>query len=72
MVASTRRFDDVLELIEQLPWDQREALLDIVRKRMAAEERKRIASSVRSARREHARGKTRAVTAEELMREIAG
>jgi hypothetical protein len=72
MSAHTFRFADLLEMIERLPLDERESLIDVARKRLAQDERKRIAASVRSARREHARGKTKPVTADELMREITG
>jgi hypothetical protein len=72
MSAQVVRFSDLLDLVERLPVEDRESLIEVVRKRMAADERRRIAASVRSARREHARGKTKPVTPEELMREIAG
>ena len=71
MSARTLRFADLLEMIEQLPLDERQSLIDLANKRLADEERRRIAASVRSARREHARGKTKSVTPEELMREIS-
>ncbi len=72
MSARTFRFADLLEMIERLPLDERASLIDVVRKRIADDERRRIAASVRSAHREHARGKAKPVTPEELMREIAG
>ena len=72
MAASTLRFADLLETIERLPLEERESLIDVVRKRIVDDERRRIADSVRAARREHARGKTSPATPEELMREITG
>jgi hypothetical protein len=72
MSAHTFRFSDLLERIERLSLDERSSLIEVVRKRIADEERRRIAASVRSARREHARGKAKPVTPEELMQEIAG
>jgi hypothetical protein len=72
MSSRTFRFADLLEMIERLPLDERQSLIDVASKRLADDERKRIAASVRSARREHARGKSKPVTPEDLMREIAG
>jgi hypothetical protein len=70
MSAHAVRFADLVEMIDRLPLEQQESLVDVVRKRMADQERRRINTSIRSARREHARGRTRPATADELMREI--
>jgi hypothetical protein len=59
-------------MIEKLPLEERGSLIEIARKRLADDERRRIAASARAARREHARGKTKPVTPEQLMQEIAG
>jgi hypothetical protein len=64
------RFADLVEMIDRLPLDERESLVDVVRKRIADDQRRRIAASIRSARREHARGRCAPATPEELMREI--
>ena len=64
------RFADLIEMIERLPLEQREGLLDVVRQRIAEDRRRRIAASVRSARREHARGRSRPTTPDQLIREI--
>lgn len=72
MSAASRRFGDLLEMIERLPLDERESLIDVVQKRIAEDARKRIAASARAAKREHARGKSRPATAEEIMREVSG
>jgi hypothetical protein len=63
-------FADLVEMIDRLPLDERESLVDVVRKRIADDGRRRIAASIRSARREYARGRCRSTTPEELMREI--
>jgi hypothetical protein len=70
MSASTVRFADLVEMIDRLPLDQRESLVDVVRKRIADDQRRRIAASIQSARREHKRGRCKPTTPEELMREI--
>ena len=48
------RFSDLVEMIDRLPLDQREGLLDVVRKRVADDRRRRLAASIRAARGEHA------------------
>ena len=70
MPAHVVRFADVIAMIEKLPLDERESLVDVVRKRNADDTRQRISASIRSARREHRRGKARPVTPNELMKEI--
>jgi hypothetical protein len=70
MSAHAVRFADLVEMIDRLPLDQRASLVDVVQRRIAADERRRIAASIRAARREHSRGKCRPVTPDELMREI--
>jgi DNA-directed RNA polymerase subunit K/omega len=64
------RFDELLEMIDRLSVDERANLMQVVAKRLALDERRRIAKSVHSARREHAAGKTSPTNPEELMREI--
>jgi len=70
MSAHPVRFADLVEMIDRLPLDERESLVDVVRKRIADDQRRRIAASIRSARREHSRGRCKPVTPDELMREI--
>jgi len=70
MSARAACFADLVDMIDRLPLDQRQSLLDVVRKRIADDERRRIAASIRSARREHRHGRCKPTTPEELMREI--
>jgi len=72
MSTASLRFSDLLEMIERLPLDERESLIEVVQKRIAEDGRKRIAASARAAKREHARGKSKPSTPEEIMREITG
>ena len=71
MSAHPIRFADLVEMIDQLPLEQRESLVEVVRKRNADDERRRIAASIRSAKRELRLGRCKPVTPEELMREIS-
>jgi uncharacterized protein (UPF0248 family) len=63
-------FDEVLDAIEHLPEEQRTDLIDVVRHRIAERGRQRILADARDARVEHAAGKTRAMSIEDLMGEI--
>ncbi len=66
------RFADLVEMIDRLPLEQRESLVDVVRRRIADDERRRIAASIRSARQQHSRGRCKPTTPDELIREILG
>jgi len=66
----TTTFDEVLDVIEALPADQQADLVDVVRRRLAERGRQRIVDDAREARAEHAAGKTRDVSVDELMREL--
>ncbi|HZK79700.1 MAG TPA: hypothetical protein VFC46_01505 [Humisphaera sp.] len=66
----TTTFDEVLEAIEHLPEEQQADLVDLVRRRLAERGRERIIADAREARAEHAAGKTRPMSVEDLMREI--
>jgi hypothetical protein len=63
-------FAEVLEAVEHLSPDEQEALLQIVRRRMAERGRKRLAAEIRRARKEFAQGRCKPATVEEIMREI--
>ena len=70
MSAHSVRFADLVEMIDRLPLEEREGLVEVVRKRNADDQRRRIVASIRAARREHDRGRCKPTTPEELMREI--
>lgn len=72
MPAPAVRFADLVEMIDRLPLDERESLVEVVQRRNSDDERRRIAASIRSARREYKRGRAKPVTPDELMREILG
>ena len=70
MSAHPVRFADLVEMVDRLPLDDRESLVEIVRKRIADDQRRRITASIRSARQEHTRGRCQPAAPEELLREI--
>ena len=63
-------FDEVLDAVEHLPEEQQADLVDVVRRRLAERGRQRIIADALEARAEHAAGKTRATSIEDLMSEV--
>lgn len=64
-------FQDALELIETLPEDQQESLIQILQLRIVERRRERLASNIQKARKEFQQGEMRTGTVTELMKEIA-
>ena len=64
------KLSKVLEAADKLTLDEQEALVEIVRRRIAQQRRVQLAREIRSARREFQSGRPRAVSLDELMREI--
>jgi hypothetical protein len=63
-------FSDVVEAASNLSFDEQEALVEILRRRMAEQRRALLAQEIQDADREHDRGECRPASADELMREI--
>ena len=66
-----KTFQKALEIVESLPEEQRESLMDIVRRRLIEERRDRLAQSIKEAREEYKRGKIRKGTVDDLMNELS-
>ena len=66
----TTTFDEVLDIIESFPEEQRESIVEIVKRRLTEERRERLAQTVKEARQEYARGEVRRGTVDDLIREI--
>jgi len=64
-------FQRVLEIIESLPKDQRESLIEIVRHRLIEERRDGLAQSIREAKEEYNRGEIKRGTVDDLMSELS-
>ena len=69
-MAEALPFGEVLEKVEQLSLEDREALVDIVRSRIAEQRRAELAKDIREARRELKAGRARPATPDELLEEI--
>ncbi len=64
------RFSDVLESVDALPTEDKEMLIDIIRKRMAEERRDEMRRSIEEANAEFEAGLCKPMTVEEIMAEI--
>ena len=63
-------FSDVLESVESLPMDEKEMLIDIIRKRMSEERRDEIMLDIEEAERDFREGRCKTATVDEIMQEI--
>ena len=66
----TTTFDEALDIIESFPEEQRESIVEIVKRLLTEERRERLAQTVKEARQEYARGEVRRGTVDDLIREI--
>ena len=64
-------FQQVLEMVEGLPEEQQQDLVEIVRNRQRERRREALAAAVEQARRELTRGEVRRGTVDDLMADIA-
>jgi ribosome recycling factor len=67
----TKTFDEALEIIESFPEDQKESIIEIVKRWLTEERRERLAKAVKEAREEYSRGEVRRGTVDDLLHEIA-
>jgi len=63
-------FQKALEIIESLPEEQRESLIEIVKHRLIEERRDRLAQSIKEAREEYRQGKVKKGTVDDLMHDL--
>ncbi len=66
----TLPFGEVLDAADRLSADEQEELIAVLRRRLAAQGRKRVIADVEESRKEFLAGGCRSVTVDELMREI--
>jgi hypothetical protein len=66
----TGTFQEALDIIESLPEDQQEDLINIIQRRRLERRRELIAESIKEARAEYARGEVTRGTVDDLMQEI--
>jgi hypothetical protein len=63
-------FGEVLEIVDQMSLEEQEAIIEILRQRLAEEGRKRIAADIEESRAEFAAGNCRLTTTDELLGEL--
>ena len=63
-------FGEVLDSVESLPFDDKEMLIDIIKKRMAEERRDEMRRAIEEARAEYEAGLCKEATVDEIMAEI--
>jgi ribosome recycling factor len=63
-------FQDALEIIESLPEEQRESLMEIVKHRLIEERRDRLAQIIKEAKEEYKNGEFKKGTIEDLLRDL--
>ena len=66
----TGTFDEALEIIESFPEEQKESIIEIVKRRLTEDRRERLAQTVKEVRDEYARGEVRRGSVDDLMLEI--
>lgn len=64
-------FQDALDVVESLPEQQQEDLIDIVRRRIIEHRRNQLAENIKQARQEFARGEVTRGPVDDLMKELA-
>ena len=67
----TVTFQDALDIVESLPKDQQENLIDIIKRRIIERKREVLAEHIKEAREEYRREEVRHDSADDLMKEIA-
>jgi hypothetical protein len=70
-ITKTATFDEALDIIESLPEDQKESIIEIVKHRLIEDRRDLLVQNIKEAREEYARGEARRGTVDDLIREIA-
>jgi hypothetical protein len=67
----TATFDEALDIIESLPEEQKESIIEIVKHRLIEDRRDQLVQNIKEAREEYSRGEVRRGTVDDLFREIA-
>jgi hypothetical protein len=70
MSNSPAKFAEALACVENLPFEDQEALVEVVNKRIAVARRKEILQEIADARRDYSAGKVKRGSSADLMREL--
>lgn len=72
MSSQIGAFQEALEIVESLPQQQQEELIDIIRRRHLERRREQLAQDIKEARAEYARGEVSRGSVDDLMKELDG
>ncbi|MGQ9619215.1 MAG: hypothetical protein ACUVUG_09690 [Candidatus Aminicenantia bacterium] len=64
-------FQEILEMVDSLPENQQEDLINIVRRRLIERRREILSESIREAREEYARGEIQKGTVDDLLKDLS-
>jgi len=67
----TATFDEALDIIESLPEDQKESIIEIVKLRLIENRRNVLVQNIKEAREEYSNGEVRRGSVDDLMRELS-
>jgi hypothetical protein len=70
MAHQTVTFQEALDVVESLPEEQQENLIDIIRRRLIEHRREELAEHIKEAREEYRRGEVHRGTVDDLIREL--
>ena len=68
---TTSTFQNALDVIESLPEEQQESLIDIVHRRIIERRREILAKNIHEARQEYLRGDVKRGTVDDLLKELS-
>jgi hypothetical protein len=69
-MAQVQKFGDLLDAVDNLSREEKEAFLEVLQRRLSEERRQEIAKEIEAARREFQTGESRPVDVDDLMKEI--
>lgn len=69
-MEQVEKFQDILEAADRLSLEDKEALIDVLQRRLVDQRREEIAREIDAARREFQSGQCQSMTPDELMKEI--
>jgi hypothetical protein len=69
-IHQTVKFQDALDIVESLPEEQQETLIDIIRRRLIEHRKDVLAEHIKEAREEYRRGEVRHGAVNDLMKEL--
>lgn len=71
-MSRAAKFSDILDLVDHMPLEDKEAMIDVLKRRTADQRRAQIAREAVSSDKEYRKGKAKTGTADQIMREIVG